>query len=113
MKSFNIKAEPEPIVETTDVDKISNGIKSSLLLEIIGNNDINVNIKSEVPVNNSEDCDNNISETLNVETEELAKTVSQEDLTLTPLDALVLRIDNNERIPTDELISIINQIVKS
>ena len=112
MKSFNIKAEPEPIVETTDIDKISNGIKSSLLLEIIGHNDINVDIKSEVPVvNNSENCDNNISETLNEEAEELEKNLAQE--ALTPLDALVMRIDNNERIPTDELISIINQIVKS
>ena len=53
----------------------------------------------------------NTMETVNEETEELANIASQE--ALTPLDALVLRIDNNERIPTDELISIINQIVKS
>ena len=32
---------------------------------------------------------------------------------LTPLEALILRIDNNEKIPTDELISIVHQIVKS
>ena len=32
---------------------------------------------------------------------------------LTPLEALILRIDNNEKIPTDELISIVYQIVKS
>ena len=32
---------------------------------------------------------------------------------LTPLETLILRIDNNESIPTDELISIVQQIVKS
>ena len=32
---------------------------------------------------------------------------------LTPLEAFILRIDNKESIPTDELISIVQQIVKS
>ena len=93
MKRGCNRAEPK-----IDVDKISDFLKA----EIIEHSIMHVDIKTKLSLDNH---------MLMANTEDEAKIVPQDNLT--PLEALILRIDNNEKIPTDELISIVQQIVKS
>ena len=102
MKPGCNRAEPK----TIDADKISDFPKA----EIIEHRNMNVDIKTQLFIDNYKET-SNISGILMEKTEDEANMVPQENLT--PLEALILRIDNNEKIPTDELISIVQQIVKS
>ena len=103
MKQGCNRAEPT----TIDADKLCDFPKTEI------SSNMNVDIKTQLSIDNYEET-SNISGTLIANTENSeneAKMVPQENLT--PLEALILRIDNNEKIPTDELISIVQQIVKS
>ena len=93
MKPGCNRAEPKIVV-----DKISDFPKA----EIIEHSIMHVDIKTKLSLDNH---------MLMAKTEDEAKIVPQDNLT--PLEALILRIDNNEKIPTDELILIVQKIFKS
>ena len=104
MRAVKVKSEPEPIDEShIIVEQKSSDLQESLRLESVATN-CNEN---EEPASESE---HTVADSEEMNSKVLIEVSEQ---TITPLEELVLRFDNNEIIPTDELILIIDQIVKT
>ena len=104
MRAVKVKSEPEPIDEShIIVEQKSSDLQEGPRLESVATN-CNEN---EEPASESE---HTVADSEEMNSKVLIEVSEQ---TITPLEELVLRFDNNEIIPTDELILIIDQIVKS